>query len=113
VPASAAVEDGDVYVGSSDGFFVNAVEAASGKEKWRFATPRAVFSSPALAAGVLYFGTGDCYDLRAPGSFHALDAATGRELWKLEVPAAVWSSPLVADGTVYFGASDGRLYAVR
>ena len=53
--------------------------ARRGAKKWTFKTESRITSSPAVAAGVVYFGS---YD----GNFYAVDAATGKEKWKFATP---------------------------
>ena len=91
VPATPAIADGTLYVGSYDGKFY-AFNAQTGALKWKFATdgerrfeakglhgmqpknqtiadPFDIFlSSPVVANGVVYFGSGD-------GNLYALDSA--------------------------------------
>ena len=128
VRSTPAVATGVVYFGSYDGVFY-AVDAASGQLKWKFAmpgekkfeakglhgyTPRMqtipdfwdlYLSSPAVADGMVYFGSGD-------GNCYALDAATGQLKWKFETKGVVHSSPALANGAVFFGSWDTNLYAV-
>jgi outer membrane protein assembly factor BamB len=54
VNSSPAVARGLVVASSSDNHFVQAVDAATGRERWRFATDRLVWSSPAVAGGCEY-----------------------------------------------------------
>jgi outer membrane protein assembly factor BamB len=117
VESSAAVADGIVYVGSSDWFRVNAVDAQTGELVWDFETKGDPWSSPAVADGVVYIGA-------TGGYLYALDAKNGSELWKVRTGPAlatvdpvrfdggVVSSPTVVAGVVYFGSLDGKLYAV-
>jgi outer membrane protein assembly factor BamB len=128
VTSSPAIADGLVYVGSFDGKFY-ALDAASGALRWQFATegerrfaarhlhgaqpatevmpdPFDVFlSSPALAAGVVYFGSGD-------GNVYALEAASGALKWKFKTGNVVHASPAVAGGVVYVGSWDSYFYAL-
>lgn len=128
VNSSPAVAGGTIYFTSRDGLFY-AVDASTGKDKWTFktegerrftapgihgATPRTetmpdpydVFlSSPAIAAGVVYFGSGD-------GHVYALNAVTGQLEWKFKTGDVVHASPAVADGVVYIGSWDRNLYAL-
>lgn len=128
VRSSPAVVAGTVYFVSYDGNFY-ALEAASGKLKWKFATvgekqfeapglhgyfPRAQTvpdfwdfyqSSPAVDAGLVYFGSGD-------GNVYALAAATGELKWKFSTQGVVHSSPAVVEGVVYVGSWDSYLYAL-
>lgn len=127
-PSSPAIADGRAYFASYDGKFY-AVDARKGKLKWKFTTggerrfeakglhgmqpknqtipdPYDVFlSSPVVAQGAVYFGSGD-------GNLYALDAATGDLRWKFQTGDVVHSSPAYVDGTVYFGSWDSFFYAV-
>ena len=128
VSATPAVARGLLYVGSYDGKFY-ALDARTGATRWKFATegerrfeakglhgmqpknqtmadPFDVFlSSPALAGGAVYFGSGD-------GNVYALDAATGDLKWKFKTGDVVHASPAYADGVVFFGSWDSYFYAV-
>lgn len=128
VSASPAVADGIVYVGSRDGF-LHAVRASSGEIVWKFATagerrftapgihgieprtetmpdPYDVFlSSPAIALGRVYFGSGDHH-------VYALDAKTGQLAWKHKTGNVVHASPAVSDGMVFIGSWDRFFYAL-
>jgi eukaryotic-like serine/threonine-protein kinase len=98
-------------VGSWDSFFY-ALDAATGKEKWRFKTGEdaeihnqvGIQSSPAVADGVVYFG---CRDSK----FYAVDLATGKQRWAYPNKGSwVITSPAVSDGKVYFATSDTGLF---
>lgn len=73
--------------------------------KWAFKTDGWVLSSPAIAGGLVYFGSDD-------KNLYALDASTGAEKWKFSTNGPVRSSPAVVAGTLYFGSYDGSFYAV-
>ncbi len=62
-------------------------------------------SSPAIANGVVYVGSGN-------GNIYALNALTGEYLWNYLTGGDVESSPAVADGVVYVGSNDGNIYAL-
>ncbi len=64
---------------------------------WRFDTGGEVYSSPAIADGIVYVAS-------KSGFLHAIDASSGTELWRVTVSEYVTrSSPAVVDGTVYIG----------
>jgi outer membrane protein assembly factor BamB len=63
-----------------------------------------VFSSPAVANGVVYVGSVD-------GNVYALNASTGAKLWSFNAGDVVASSPAVANGVVYIGSFDNKVYA--
>ncbi len=73
--------------------------------KWVFSTGAPIHSSPAVANGVVYFGSQD-YKL------YALDAESGAKRWEYKTGSWVESSPTIASGIVYFGSNDGQLYAL-
>jgi outer membrane protein assembly factor BamB len=114
VHASPAIADGAVYIGSWDSFFY-ALDANTGKEKWRFKTgvdpdmhnQVGIQSSAAVVDGMVYFGCRDSH-------LYALDAATGEKKWAFFTKGSwVIASPAVRNGKVYFATSDsGLLYAV-
>jgi eukaryotic-like serine/threonine-protein kinase len=117
-----------VYFGSYDGAFY-AVDAETGKQRWRFETAGErqftykglhglqpsgqrmpdpwdfYLSSPAVFDGAVYFGSGD-------GNVYALDAATGALKWRFPTGDAVPGSPAVANRLVLVGSWDGSLYAL-
>jgi outer membrane protein assembly factor BamB len=106
VNASPAVTGGLVIAGSSDGHFVQAVDAKTGKERWRVATDRLVWSSAAVAGGLVYVGD-------AGGTLYALDRASGAERWRYRAGRRIYSSPVPSDGLLYVGNDDGAVYAIR
>src|SRR5580704_12943410 len=114
VESSPAVANGVVYVGYDDDNLY-ALNASTGAKLWSFATgggsecifgvpqppgflnaPCKIFSSPAVANGVVYVSSTD-------GNLYALNASTGAKLWSN--PAVSYSSPAVANGVVYIGST--------
>jgi hypothetical protein len=106
VITSPAVAGGLVYAGSSDARFVQAVDVATGRERWRFTSERPVWSSPAVAGNLLYVGDGS-------GTIYAVNRRTGAEQWRYRSGRRIYSSPVPADGMLYVGNADGGAYALR
>jgi outer membrane protein assembly factor BamB len=128
VASTSAIAGGIVYVGSYDGKLY-ALDARTGKLQWKFATggerrfeakglhgmqpkgqtiadPFDVYlSSPVVAAGAVYFGSGD-------GNVYAVDARSGDLKWKFQTGDVVHASPAYADATVFVGSWDSNLYAI-
>ena len=103
---SPAVSGGVVYVGCRDAHMY-AIDAGSGKEKWNFGTQGSwVVDSPAVADGMVLFGTSDS------NLFHALDAATGKPVYQVQDNFFLFSSPAVAGDVVYIGKMNGGLEAL-
>jgi eukaryotic-like serine/threonine-protein kinase len=81
------------------------LSASTGNALWTFDAGAGVFSSPAVANGVVYVAS-------INDKVHALDASTGAALWTATGSANnETSSPAVANGRVYIGFQDNRLYA--
>jgi outer membrane protein assembly factor BamB len=116
ISSTPAVARGLVFVGSRDNRFW-AVDAKTGEERWRLETGRDVpfpwgfesgdlyTSSPLLAGGTLFFGSGD-------GHLYAVDPRSGKPRWRFATGGRVRSSPAVADGRLFVGSADGTLYAL-
>jgi outer membrane protein assembly factor BamB len=128
VPSTPAVANEMVYAASYDGKFY-ALNAKTGAIKWKFATegerrfeakgihglqPKnqtmadqydVFLSSPVVAQGAVYFGSGD-------GHLYALDAATGELKWKFKTGDVIHASPAYADGVLFVGSWDSYFYAV-
>lgn len=111
-PVGAGDAGGRVYVGARDAYTVYSLEAATGKEVWRFMANGPIDSPPTIANGYCVFGSGD-------GSVYALRANDGALVWRFKVsglerrigdedrlasPWPVHGSVLVLDHTVYFAA---------
>jgi outer membrane protein assembly factor BamB len=100
--SSAALSNGRVIVGGRDKT-IHAIDTATGKAAWTFATRARVDSSPVVAGGRVYVGSSD-------GRLYVLDAASGRKLSEFDTGAAITASPAIAGGRVVVGSQDGRLY---
>jgi eukaryotic-like serine/threonine-protein kinase len=72
---------------------------------WRAPTDGDVISSPTIANGTVYVGSGD-------GHLYALDLATGVRRWRYDAGSGVSSSPAVGQGLVFAVARDGSAFAV-
>ena len=128
IASSPAVVGGALYFVSSAGSLVS-LDLKTGQPKWVYSIeyerkfeaknlhgyPPAAqtmpdvwdmfTSSPAVANGKVYFGSGD-------GNVYAVDAQTGQLLWKFPTKDVVHSSPAVVNNTVYIGSWDSYLYAL-
>ena len=87
------------------GIYDNGSIEPGNTELWRFATGGIVYSSPAVANGIVYVGSED-------KNLYAIDAVTGKEKWRFTTGGLVYPSPAVANGIVYVGREDKNLYAV-
>jgi outer membrane protein assembly factor BamB len=84
---------------------VYALDKATGRLLWKFATKGPIQAHARLADGAVFVGSGD-------HKLYALDAKTGRQRWAFAMPMHEQARPAVADGMVYFGAWDNTFYAL-
>jgi outer membrane protein assembly factor BamB len=118
VVSGPAFKDGTVYVGvmnplpcqrassrSTQSGYVLAVDAKTGKQRWRFDTTP-VESSPLIVGNFLYVGSWN-------HRIYALSTRNGRVRWSFDAGAEVNSSGAFADGTVFFGTDNGYVYALN
>lgn len=73
---------------------------------WKDTLGAFVHSSPTVADGVVYVGSGD-------DNLYALNAATGSQIWSYNTSAYVESSPAIVNSVVYVGSYDGDVYALN
>ncbi len=102
--STAAIVDGVVYIGSTDGNLY-ALDLATGHERWRFLTQLGFTASAAVCDGRVYIGDSD-------GTFYCVDAATGRKLWDYQTDGEIDSSANFHAGHVLFGSQDTILYCL-
>jgi outer membrane protein assembly factor BamB len=109
-----AVGDGMVYAVDSRQTLY-AIDAASGRERWRFTKRRGVSYGPTLADGTLYIaaGTGvQAVDVntRTEQWYYSFGYEYGKGLDRGEYHPS--DAPTVHDGTVYAGTTGGVVHAV-
>ncbi|MFI8828352.1 PQQ-binding-like beta-propeller repeat protein [Streptomyces sp. NPDC053431] len=99
-----AVTGGGVYLADHLGT-VYALDATTGKDRWRIATEPRQSTEPVLvAAGNIHVGSGS--------ALYTLDAVTGTPKWRFAAGGELIGSPVVADGRVHFGSADHVLYTL-
>jgi outer membrane protein assembly factor BamB len=107
---------GRVYLAQQRGLFF-ALDARTGRVRWRKNTRRCSAASPTIARGVVYMTWMDhqCSpNYHAPdadGFMIAWDAKTGRKKWKYKAKP-LESSPLLVRRTLYVGGWDHKVHAV-
>jgi outer membrane protein assembly factor BamB len=81
VNTTPTVRDGVVYAGTSDSSRFMALDAKTGRLRWNFIAGGYIFSSPALAGDLAYFGDHN-------GKLYAIDIKTGKPAWEFQTEAA-------------------------
>ena len=103
--SSPAIGEGIIAFGTDGGDIV-ALDASTGKEKWRYNTGESdIKSSPVIADGTVIIGSND-------GSVYSLTTDTKILKWKYSTRDNVESSPSVKNGVVYAGSKDSSFFAI-
>ena len=76
-----------------------------GRRLWRVSTGSYVYSSPAVADGVVCFGA---YN----GVFYGVSAGSGRTLWRVPTGGAVSGAAVIVDRVAYVGSFAHRIIGV-
>jgi outer membrane protein assembly factor BamB len=100
----AAVTRDDRVSGPGAGDLI-ALDAATGRPRWKVQVAGAVNLGPTPAGTVVYTGSNN-------GVLDAWQAGTGRHLWGFHASDAVLTYVAVAGGAAYFGTADRKVYAV-
>jgi outer membrane protein assembly factor BamB len=94
-----------------------ALDASTGKIRWRRQVGALAASSPAWSGGRVYVvanaGGRAGIASAGAGSLWCLNAKTGRVVWRKRLASASESSPLVSSGRVFLGSQDGTVYALN
>ena len=102
---SPIISDGTLYLIDKDALVI-AINAKSGKVKWKRDMGSLNASSPGYADGVVYGVTLD------PGQAFALRARDGKVLWRHPLPGRSETSPIVDGGRVIVGSESGDVFAL-
>ena len=102
---ATATDGSTLYIGGGSASVVQAVDAATGAERWRFKTHSAVFPSLALAGDTLLAGD-------FTGALVAIDRRTGQRQWEFPLGGRVLATPLVDGRSVYAASDAGTLVAL-
>lgn len=98
-----AVSGGVLYAADLDGN-VRALDAATGRERWRAEFEGMRWSGgPGVGEGTLVIGSLD-------GTVIALNPDNGAERWRATVSSEVISSPAIARGLAVVRSNDGRVF---
>jgi outer membrane protein assembly factor BamB len=98
-----AVADGRVFV-PSVAYSLWAF-STSGRTLWHVPAGNYVYSSPAVADGVVCFGS---YD----GSFYGVSVGSGRVRWRISTGGPISGAAVIVDGIAYAGNFSHRIVGV-
>lgn len=126
IESPPVVREGIVYTGSSDATAVYAIDAMSGKQRWKtrvpgYAWPRLAVGEEVIVAGTVGHGP---HPGTRQGALAGIDRRSGKMLWMhLEAPSRAtvekkqeWgfaSSPVIADDIAYAVDLSGVLHAIE
>jgi len=108
--ATPLISNGTVYIGSTDSVFY-AIEASSGKEKWRYHSGNTIQSSAAYKSKMIFFKSGNrLFALNARGKLRWKRVLfEGEAINQLDPWDFHHSSPYVHDEIVFIGTEKGSL----
>ena len=75
----------------------NTTGPSNNQTLWVFKTNGDVWSSPAVADGIVYVGSFDRY-------LYAVNATDGSKVWSFKTGGTIFTSPAVANNVVYIGS---------
>ncbi len=104
VKAQPVVYDGVVYISSFDGVLY-AVDAATGKLRWRTPIGGSLAAAPTVSDEWIVVGS-------TSGAVARLRRADGRLVWRTQLPPPVFATAGVSDGVVCTAAGDGAIYGL-
>lgn len=102
---SRLVRAGDgLYVSTMGGDMV-CLNAATGSVRWKYRTEGAIFSTPLVAQGTVFFGSADHV-------IYALDATSGKIKWEAYAEGAVFAGAAFARGVICIASVDTKIYGL-
>jgi len=122
VVAAPAVSNGRVFVGSAVAFstydpvyaYFYYLDAATGKNIWRYPLSRGVNTSPTVSNGHIYVGSWEVYLSACDGNVYCLDAYTGAKFWSYQTEGWIyWSSPALDGYRLYVSSNDRNVYCLE
>ncbi len=105
VYATAAVADGMVVIGARDRR-VHAIDLASGKPRWTFATRGEVDCSAVISSRRVYVGSKD-------KTLYVLDLNSGKKLWSFAAERAITAAPAVGGDGLIVADTGGNVYGLE
>jgi outer membrane protein assembly factor BamB len=104
--AGAAVVGDTVYVADSAGG-LHALDLATGKQKWLYATENGFGTTPLVMGGRVFIGDLD-------GTFHCVSGVDGKKIWTFDGGSTIHSSANFAGAdSIVFGDDGADIYCLR
>jgi outer membrane protein assembly factor BamB len=106
VIAPAVFHKGLVFFGDSTGVLY-ALDAATGKERWKFQTKGTIDNSPNIDRKTdrVLVGSQD-------GNLYALDAASGKNVWTYKIDNQIRCFPTIAERNCFVAGCDSKFHIV-
>lgn len=101
-----AVRAGKYVVYANTQGVVKALDFATGKLVWKYATKGKIFSTPAIEGNRVIIGSTDGY-------IYCLKLRSGKVLWKYKCEKSVLASATILNNVAYIGASDNIFRAIK
>lgn len=101
---SPATEKDKVFVGDDMGY-LTCYALKSGKKLWSFQSRQRIVGTPAVAEGIVVFGSAD-------RNIYGLNSKDGKLLWTVKAEEPVLGAVSIDNGIAYIGASDHTFRAI-
>lgn len=127
VESTPVIEDGVVYIGSSDALRLYALDLESGAEQWVFRTGGWSWGAPLVLDDAVCIGAISAHPYYMPGielqrGLFAVDRTSGEYRWQANrdspsvdgyITGGVYSTPVIAGDLLVIAGVDGVVTAVR
>ena len=102
--SSPVIWKNNVYVGDDLGK-LTCYNLKNGKKKWNYSSKNRIAGTPAVADGIVVFGSAD-------KNIYGLNAVNGKLIWKIPTNQPVLGTVTIENGFAYIGASDSTFRAI-
>jgi len=86
--------------------YLYAIDASTGRRRWRFELPADSECTPAASETMVYLGDSE-------GNVHAVNLSTGEKQWSARVQGPIAVAVALSTRLLHFGDASGRLYAMN
>lgn len=100
--SSPVVSGKTMYVGSTDSCLY-ALEAATGKIRWKFKTDHIIRATPQVAGSLVFCGNW-------AGKFYSLQKETGDKVWQADLHQSILSQPAIENNRLIIGSRHAWLW---
>ncbi len=105
IVSTPVVANGVVYIGSYDNKLY-ALDAASGRLIWEYATEGVLIANPVIDGDTVYIASFD-------KKIYAINITEGELRWSFAGGHGFWATPIVREGQLYAPCLNGKVYVLK